>query len=110
MAVAKKGKSGHSPAAKAAAVHTASMLPLPEHAKSSHKDKGKTHVASREGKGKGKVQAGEKTGSKKSGVKLARKNDAGARSSKVGKSSAPAKRSKDKQKVYKASMLISEAR
>ena len=109
MAVAKKGKSAHSPSGKAAAVHTASMLPLHEHAKSSHKDKGKTHMASRDGKGKGKVQAREKTRVKKSGVQLARKSD-GARSSKAGKSNVPARRSKDKHKVYKASMLVSEAR
>jgi membrane-bound lytic murein transglycosylase D len=103
MAVAKKGKSGHNPAEKAAAVHTASLLPLPEPAKSSHKDKGKTHVASREGKGKGKVQAREKTRGKKSGVQLARKSDAVAKPSKnAGKGNSSNKRPKDKEKISKA--------
>jgi membrane-bound lytic murein transglycosylase D len=101
VVVAKKGRSHHRTPSKAAAVHTASVLPLPSQAKSGHKDRSKTQVASREGKGKGKVMTRERPTGKKSGVQLARKGEAAPKSSK--KSSSSNKRSKDREKVSKAS-------
>lgn len=97
--VAKKGKSGHAPVEKAAAVHTASMLPLGESAKSAHK--GKTQVAA-EGKGKSKVQVREKAGGKKSGVQVAKKETAAKSSKNAGKGNSSSIR-KDKEKISKAS-------
>jgi hypothetical protein len=97
IAVAKKGKSGHSRREKTTTIRTASMFPLPTSAKSGHK-------------GKKKGYSGEKTKGKKGGVQLARKSEVAARASKnAGKSNSPTWRSKDKQKVYKASMVVSEA-
>jgi len=113
MAVAKKGKSAHSHGEKATATRTASMFPLPTSAKSGHKDKGKTQVTMNDGKGKGKGHSREKTNGKKSGVQLARKSEAAAKSSKnVGKGNSSAKRTKDKERISKASsraVVVSEA-
>jgi hypothetical protein len=98
IAVAKKGKSTHSRREKTATVRTASMFPLPTSAKSGHKGKKKEYYR-------------EKTHGKKSGLQLARKSEAPSKASRnAGKGSSSAKRSKGKQKVYRASMLISEAR
>ena len=97
--VAKKGKSGHAPAEKASAVHTASMLSLGESSKSGHK--GKTQVAASEGKGKGKVQAREKAGGKKSGIQMAKKESAAKSSKNTGKGNSANSR-KDKDKISKA--------
>ncbi|MEW6657127.1 MAG: transglycosylase SLT domain-containing protein [Thermodesulfobacteriota bacterium] len=103
VVAAKKGKSHHRPGEKAAAVHTASLLPLPEPSKSGYKDKGKNQVVSREGKGKGKVLTREGASGKKSGVQLVKKSDIAARSPKnPGKGNSSTKRSKDKEKVSKA--------
>jgi len=113
VALAKKGKSGHSPRGKAPAMRTASMLPVSSQHKASHRDKGKTKLAVSESKGKAKGQAKEKANAKKSGVHLAKKSDNAAKSSKnTGKSSSSSSR-KDKSKVSKSSsrhVLVSEAR
>src|SRR4030042_2488222 len=114
VALAKKGKSGHSPREKAAAIRTASMLPVPSQQKASHLDKGKTKLALSDSKGKAKGQAKEKADAKKSGVHLAKISDNTAKSSKnAGKGNSTSSRSKDKEKgkVSKKSsrsVLVSE--
>ncbi len=90
----KKGKFRHSAGEKTSAVHTASMLPFGESAKSAHK--GKTHVAASEGKGKGRIHHGEKASNKRSGVHLARREGASKSSKNTGK------HRKDKDKISRA--------